>query len=147
MSFRLHRGPKLLTIFHDASSPSSQRVLSLLQARVRPSGQQDSVNEEDLKSPAEMYLRSASSQQAVPTAPFELEVVDKRGATSDQWNTIGAYLQKNKRSQVEQLKDEEGALVVDWDGQVLQSEEEVKSFLDRLTKQEETQKGSSCIII
>lgn len=97
-------------------------------------------------SPAEEYLKSASSQEKTSSAPFELEVVDKRSATTDQWNTIGAYLQKNKRSQVEELKDEEGPLVVDWDGQVLQSEDAVKSFLDRLPKSKEDRKSGKCII-
>lgn len=141
---------------HDATSPSSQRILSLLQARARPAtaslGDDDvttnKTQDNDNASPAEEYLKSASSQQSNPTAPFELEVVDKRNATSDQWNTIGAYLKKNKRSQVEELKGEEGCLVVDWDGQVLQSEDAVKNFLDRLPNQTKDQKGSNgCIIV
>jgi hypothetical protein len=132
---------------HDASSPSSQRILSLLQARIKPEGHQASTS--DLKSPADEYLKSASSPINIPNAPFELEVVDKRSATSDQWNTIGAYLQKNRRSQVERLKDEDGAIVVDWDGQVLQSEGEVNTFLEQLSSKEVDQKSGSsgCVIV
>lgn len=146
---------------HDASSPSSQRILSLLQARVRPdalsaSGATASASgaapSQDNGSPARKYLDAASSQQATSSAPFELEVLDRSKATSDQWNTIGSFLSKNRRSQVEQLKEEQGPLVVNWeDGQALQTEGEVQTLLDRMSKENAGAKssgggGGGCVI-
>jgi hypothetical protein len=76
--------------------------------------------------------------------PFELEIVDRRKATPDQWNTIGSYMNKSKRSQIIQLMDEEGAILVDWDdGQVLQTEDAVQNLLYQFTKEKETSKGAS----
>lgn len=108
---------------------------------------------ENQQSPANEYLNSASSQQSTSTAPFELEILDRAKATSDQWNTIGSYLAKNKRSQVEELKDEQGAIVVNWeDGQALQTEESVQALIDRLSKEgnrgaERERGSSSCAIV
>lgn len=63
--------------------------------------------------------------------------MDKARATPDQWNIIGSYLSKNKRSQVEELKGEEGAFLVDWDdGKVLQTEEAVEKLISGMTSGE-----------
>jgi hypothetical protein len=151
MSFRLHKGPKLLTVFHD-SSPTSQRVVSLLQSRYKlappPIPNRETSSSSSSSSPAQAYLDSASSpNQSSSSSPFEIEIVEKRKATRDQWDTIGSYLSKHKRSQVEALKDEEGPLVVDWDGQVFQTEEAIEKFLDQITKEGESKRDSGCCII
>lgn len=133
---------------HDTSSPSSQRILTLLQSRVKPaeltSVDRKNNQVEDAKSPAVEYLQSVSSSLPSQSAPFELEVVDRKRATPDQWNTIGSYLCKNKRSEVEMLKGEKGAILVNWDdGQALQTEDAVQGLLDGLSKHQETQTQGS----
>lgn len=122
--------------------------MTLLQSQIKPAdstlvnGKNSQV--EDAKSPAAEYLKTASSALPSHSAPFELEIVDRMRATPDQWNTIGSYLSKNKRSEVEMLKGEEGAILVNWDdGQALQTEDAVQGLLDRLSKQQETQKKGS----
>jgi hypothetical protein len=53
-------------------------------------------------------------------------------------------LSKSKRSQVEQLKDEEGAILVNWDdGQALQTEDAVQNLLSQLANDKEKVTGNS----
>ncbi|PWN36292.1 uncharacterized protein FA14DRAFT_172846 [Meira miltonrushii] len=162
MSFRLPRGPKLVTLLyvdieresnmnakltgpfsssHDSHSSSSQRILNILQSRSKPASElvsdQNTPPNADEPSRVKQYLKEAATGNADQEPVFELEVVERSKATMDQWKVIASYLEKTKNelklSRIEALKDEDGPIVVDWDdGLAVQNEEEVKQLVEKL---------------
>lgn len=91
--------------------------------------------------PARAYLDQAAT--AIEGEPdFELEIVDRARATADQWRVIASYLHRPRASQVEALKDEQGPVVVDWDdGEVVQTEQETQTLVDRLAREQAKRNG------
>lgn len=78
---------------------------------------------------------------------FDLEVrsLPHERPTAEQWNLIGEYLhhKPQRRSEIERLKDESGPFVVDWDGGVVERDEQgVKALLDRLQSEQASSSGS-----
>ncbi|TKY88550.1 hypothetical protein EX895_002539 [Sporisorium graminicola] len=112
MSIRFHKGPSIITLFHDASSSTSKQVLQLLssynsnphhptpsQASTSSSGTGGSHGESCVieangaGADANAYLRQAASDP--PRSPLiQLEVVDRRAnpPTPDQLRSIVDYL-------------------------------------------------------
>lgn len=144
-----------LRISHDSRSPVSQKVRRLLEEKARPASVTLKQHDDDAQatSPARRYLDEAASAVTIDP-PFELEIVDRIKATPDQWRVIGSYLNRTRQSQIQELKEDQGPFIVDWDdGVVIRSEEEAKELVSRLSEgnygrgSKADQTGSLCIII
>lgn len=133
----------------------SQNVLRILEARARPASvtlKHDKVDHQG-KSPVRQYLDEAASAVTIDP-PFELEVVERTKATPDQWRVIGSYLNRTRQSQLQELREDEGPFVVDWDdGVVIRSESETEQLVNRLSaddrqgnRSKASQSGSLCTI-
>ncbi|CBQ69409.1 conserved hypothetical protein [Sporisorium reilianum SRZ2] len=106
MSIRFHKGPSIITLFHDATSSTSKQVLQLLSAYNsnphHPSASAASASSSSTRQEshgescvveANAYLRQAASDP--PRSPLiQLEVVDRRAnpPTPDQLRSIVDYL-------------------------------------------------------
>lgn len=174
--FSMHADPGILSYSHDASSSVSQRVLKELQARAqapsivqggsggaqtKDSGSRtatpaDEGHAEQQPSAAQQYLAKASSAPAgTQDVLFQLDVVDRRRATPDQWRTVGAYLRRTRPSQIEALKDEAGPIVVNWDdGEAVQTVEGTQRLLAKLENEDDagrskrgTGRGTGCTLM
>lgn len=116
-------------------------------------GQSQQQQQQAPKGPAREYLDRATEHE-LDDPLFELEVRSLPGErpTAEQWNLMGEYLDKRRRTDVELLKGEPGPFVVDWEGGAVERDEEgVKKLLDRLQKEQESGNkgngaGSGCII-
>lgn len=139
--------PICLLRSHDASSTTSLSVLNELKARARPpsvipgpfpagSGAEGSSQDSNHNAPIRKYLDEASSPVPTQDALFELDVIDRRRATPDQWRTVGAYLRQSRPSQIEALKDETGPIVVNWDdGEAVQNIDGVRRMIEKLEQE------------
>ena len=105
MSIRFHKGPSIITLFHDSSSPTSKAVLSLLSSytsrpsslpspSLSPPSNGESCIIEAQNGGAGEYLRQASSDPPSSSSQIQLEIVDrnKNPPTPDQMRSIIDYL-------------------------------------------------------
>ncbi|SNX86434.1 uncharacterized protein MEPE_05143 [Melanopsichium pennsylvanicum] len=119
MSIRFHKGPSIITLFHDTTSPTSKQVLQLLTNYSRnphiltasvsvsnPTSSSGSHGESCIveangggadatnTSEATSYLRQAASDFGLTGNAIQLEVVDRQAnpPTADQLRSIVDYL-------------------------------------------------------
>lgn len=104
MSIRFHKGPSIITLFHDSTSPTSKQVLQLLSSynsnphHPSPStsatyGESCVIEANGAGADANSYLRQAASDPPRPPL-IQLEIVDRRAnpPTPDQLRSIVDYL-------------------------------------------------------
>lgn len=140
-------------ISHDSTSKSSQHIRCLLEKRNKIAQVTRNIDgAQRPKAPVEDYLDEVKSAPiGHQDVIYELEVVDRNRATPDQWRTIGSFLHKNRQSQVEQLKDENGPVLVNWDdGIVAKSEAAAERMIANLEQEmigsHKDAKSTACVI-
>lgn len=118
MSIRFHKGPSIITLFHDPTSSTSRSILSLLSSYSNPAASphkptpstdhgESCVIEANSPAPSDAseYLRSAAS--APISLPIQLEVVDRKSnpPTPDQLRSIIDYLAEGTQPSSQDRKD------------------------------------------